>query len=711
MDYLAMSVPLLWSQWLWPILLFVFGLGLVVFVHELGHFLVAKAAGITVERLAVGFGPRLFGVVRRGTDYCVNLLPLGGYVKMLGQEDVKEAAETTDPRAFGNKPVGVRLGVVSAGVVMNVLLAGALFVLVAMVGKKYPAPVVGFVRPGFPASQVEIQWLEDSGAPTRAPASAPGQVQAGASDQTRGLRPGDRIVKITDGHSLLCLLSQPVTRFTDIQLVALLAKGDSTYQFTIERREGARRRLGQARMGLKRLPDDSQYVFGIGAAGDTTFGEYEDLITDHPFRDGDSLLAINGQGITHSWDIKPLEKKLTGEPVRITVLRGRRLLDIEVRPQWRLRDDVLWLKNGSRLRALPVSKTKGLIDCLTADGGTVAVSEQELAGGGTREPLDLLGMIPRVRVTGVVKRSAEDQAGVQVGDIIVGYGDRSAPTYHELLEINREYADRGTHMLVSRGGETHKLWIVPEPRSEALGDFTKAADLEHPVVAGIREGSPAAQAGIEPEAVIQTINDQPVENWIDMYRTLAGLAGQEVRVTYQIGARRKTVALGRLDQSVFDPADYTLSIFGAEVAFRPLLVTILERNPLKALGWGAKETCKLVVSTYVTLGRLSQGAVSAKSLTGPLGIGEIAVQAGRRSLIDFVYFLAFISASLAVFNFLPVPVTDGGHAVFLAIEKVRGRPLPPRVIYVAQLMGLALIVAVFLALTWQDALRLWRNSW
>ena len=59
---------------------------------------------------------------------------------------------------------------------------------------------------------------------------------------------------------------------------------------------------------------------------------------------------------------------------------------------------------------------------------------------------------------------------------------------------------------------------------------------------------------------------------------------------------------------------------------------------------------------------------------GPLGIGTLAVEAGRRSLIDFIYFLAFISASLAVFNFLPVPVTDGGHAVFLAIEKVRGRP-------------------------------------
>ena len=706
METLAMSVPLLWSQWLWPILLFVFGLGLVVFVHELGHFLVAKAAGITVERFALGFGPRLFGVARGGTDYCVNLLPLGGYVKMLGQEDVKETAETTDPHAFSNRPVGVRLAVVSAGVVMNVLLAAALFVLVAMVGKEYPAPVVGSVMPGFPASQAQIDWLDDHPA-TGPAATAP--AKASSTDQARGLRPGDRIVSITDGRSLLCLLSQPVTRFTDIMLVAILAKGDSTYEFTIERGEGERTHLGRTRMGLKRLPDGSQYVFGIGGARDTTFGEYEDLITDHPFRDGDRLAAVNGQVIKHSWDLESLEQTLGGEPVTVTVLRKGRPLDIQVQPQLRLRDDVLWLRNGSRLRALAVSQKDGLVDCLTADGGTLAVSEQDLVGGGTREPLDLLGMIPRVRVIGVVKRSPEQQAGLRVGDIIVGYGDRSAPTFRQLLELNRQYAGRGTHMLVRRGGQTLKLWVVPEEHGEALADFAKAADLDHPVVAGVREGSPAARAGIGPEAVIQTINGQPVGNWIDVYRMLKGLAGREVRISYQIGTRQETANLGQLEEGVFDPADYRLTVFGADVVFRPLTVTIVERNPLKALAWGAKETCKLIVSTYLTLGRLSQGTVSGRSLTGPLGIGEIAVQAGRRGLTDFVYFLAFISASLAVFNFLPVPVTDGGHAVFLAIEKVRGRPLPPRVIYVAQVMGLALIVVVFLALTWQDALRLLRN--
>ncbi len=712
MEQLLGNLPLLWSNWLWPILLFVFGLGLVVFVHELGHFLVAKVAGIRVERFALGFGPRLVGFHWGGTDCCVNLLPLGGYVKMLGQEDVKEVQETADPQAFQNKSVGVRLAVVSAGVGMNVVLAAALFVLVAMVGRNYPAPIVGTVMTGFPAARAQIEWLEDSPAPGPTTTST-APVEASVADQNLGFRPGDRILNIEDSRSLLCLLSQPVTRFTDVMLVAALARPDSMYQFTLQRRQDGRVRLGKTRIGVKRLKDETQYAFGLVAAADTTFGTYDDLITDTPFRDGDRLLAVNGRPVEHSWEIDSLERGLTGDPVTVSLLRKDHQVDVQLIPRLALRDNVLWLKDGSRFRGLPLREEKdGSVDCLTPDGRTVTLSQEEIAGGVLREQVDILGMIPRVRVIGVWKGSPADAAGIRPGDVIVGYGDRSAPTYWQFLEINRRYAGQGTSIVVLRGEETRKLWVVPEEHGEAmLVGFVQTADLAQPVVAGVREGSPAAKAGLEPEAVIKAINGQPVHNWIDMYRILKNLLGQEVTITYQIGARQEVAELGVVDERLFDPADYNLVVFGSDVAFRPLEVTIVEPNPLRALAWGAKETCKLIVSTYVTLGRMSEGAVSAKSLSGPLGIGAIAIKAGRRGLIDFIYFLAFISASLAVFNFLPIPVTDGGHALFLAIEKVRGRPLPSRVIHVAQMMGLILLVVVFLALTWQDVGRLARSWW
>ncbi|MCD4699233.1 MAG: site-2 protease family protein, partial [Phycisphaerae bacterium] len=146
MEILAVNdIVAIWLRWVWPILLFVIGLGLMIFVHELGHCLVAKWVGIKVERFALGMGPRLFGIKRGETDYCLCAIPLGGYVKMLGQEDFKALKEgdRADPRSFEAKSVGARFAVISAGVIMNLILAAVLFIIIGMVGKNFVAPVVG----------------------------------------------------------------------------------------------------------------------------------------------------------------------------------------------------------------------------------------------------------------------------------------------------------------------------------------------------------------------------------------------------------------------------------------------------------------------------------------------------------------------------------------------------------------------------------------
>ena len=96
---------------------------------------------------------------------------------------------------------------------------------------------------------------------------------------------------------------------------------------------------------------------------------------------------------------------------------------------------------------------------------------------------------------------------------------------------------------------------------------------------------------------------------------------------------------------------------------------------------------------------LIKGNVSPRQMTGPLGMGAVAVQLSRRGPVEFLYFMAFISAALAVFNFLPIPVVDGGHAVFLLIEKIRRKPVSIAVQNVTQLIGLVLLLGVFLAET------------
>jgi regulator of sigma E protease len=146
------------------ILAFIIVLGVLIVVHELGHFVLAKLAGIAVPRFSIGLGPRVWGVKRGETEYVISALPLGGYVKMagMGEEEALEKleggkAELVVPpdRRFDSKPVGTRAVVISGGVVMNFLFAVVAFAGIAYV-RAY-APVVGRVEAGWPAAEAGVR--------------------------------------------------------------------------------------------------------------------------------------------------------------------------------------------------------------------------------------------------------------------------------------------------------------------------------------------------------------------------------------------------------------------------------------------------------------------------------------------------------------------------------------------------------------------------
>src|SRR5208337_3873221 len=131
----------------WNVFKVVFGLGFVIFIHELGHFLMAKWNGVKVEKFSIGFGPSLFGFRRGDTEYVVAALPLGGFVKMLGEGVEDEANKCTDPRAYPNKSVSARMAIISAGVIMNLFLAYACFVFKYMHERQESPAEVGAVSP------------------------------------------------------------------------------------------------------------------------------------------------------------------------------------------------------------------------------------------------------------------------------------------------------------------------------------------------------------------------------------------------------------------------------------------------------------------------------------------------------------------------------------------------------------------------------------
>jgi len=168
-----------------------------------------------------------------------------------------------------------------------------------------------------------------------------------------------------------------------------------------------------------------------------------------------------------------------------------------------------------------------------------------------------------------------------------------------------------------------------------------------------------------------------------------------------------TADIGKLDGQAFDPDDYEFDMFisPSKGFFEPIKHTVQKTGLGEAMVWSLREAGGFMVSTYVSIRSLVLGNVSTNQLYGPLGMGGIAVQMAERGFIHFFYFMAIVSAILAVMNFLPIPVVDGGYAVFLIIEKIRGKPLPIKVMNITQLTGLVLLGLVFIALTYQDITR------
>ena len=130
---------------------------------------------------------------------------------------------------------------------------------------------------------------------------------------------------------------------------------------------------------------------------------------------------------------------------------------------------------------------------------------------------------------------------------------------------------------------------------------------------------------------------------------------------------------------------------------------VRETNPIKALWMGSKRAYSATIQTYLTIKHLIfTREVGVQNVSGPVGILRRGSQIAEGGLTNLIWFLGIISANLAVINFLPMPIVDGGLFIFLLLEKIRGEPVSIRTQVVTQLIGIALIVSIFLIVTFQD---------
>ncbi|MDO7252900.1 RIP metalloprotease RseP [Helicobacter cappadocius] len=127
-------------------------LSFLVFFHELGHFLVAKLFGVSVEVFSIGFGKKIFKKTYKGTQYALSAIPLGGYVKLKGQDDTNPLATSDDIDSYSNKNHFQKIAILLAGPFFNFILAFLIYIVVALMGQKVILPIVGELQAGMPAS-------------------------------------------------------------------------------------------------------------------------------------------------------------------------------------------------------------------------------------------------------------------------------------------------------------------------------------------------------------------------------------------------------------------------------------------------------------------------------------------------------------------------------------------------------------------------------
>lgn len=226
-----------------------------------------------------------------------------------------------------------------------------------------------------------------------------------------------------------------------------------------------------------------------------------------------------------------------------------------------------------------------------------------------------------------------------------------------------------------------------------------------PVAVTVIEGSAAERAGMVPGDRIVSVDGNDIASFSELQSIVMLSADDPLEVVVERSGERVVLIATPERQERPDGLGGThrtgvLGITAGEVDFR-------KDAPLAALRQGVAETYLIVDRTIVFIGRLVRGRESAEQLSGPIGVGKVAgVVASSGGLPGLIYLTAVLSVSIGLFNLFPVPMLDGGHLVFYAVEALRGRPLSPRLQDLGFRIGFALVIMLFIFVTFNDIVNL-----
>lgn len=643
------------------ILIVALGLGLVIFFHELGHFAVAKWCDVNVERFSIGFGPILLSWKWGETEYALSLIPFGGYVKMLGQDDADPSQLTSeevaeDPRSYIAKNVPQRMAIISAGVIMNIITGMLFFAYAFQVGIQVPPSELGTVITGKPA------WKA-------------------------GMQEGDRITSINgrDASTFGDIIRATALSSSDyLDVEAVRYTGETFSARIYPEMNGTRREIGvEPIRGLQLIPAELAPKGNATLAGSAARG------AKPAFEPSDRIVAVDGEELKGFAELQNMLAKKRDQTVTFRVTRGQKSkeeLDITVGPQG-FRTLGLWMDIG-QTEAIQVGSPAEKAGFKLEDK---IVSIEDLDVGKDINPLTLPDFFA-------------ERAGQEVRVVVVREEKGSGAKNHELTITPKE-----TPGWIERPSSPNAPLSVP-----SIG----VAFHIIPTVLKVEEGSPAEgkiQAGdqiaqvelVLPEGtkeadILGTLDpvtlqlDDSNRNWAYAYWKMQEANSRNVRLKVnRTGEQAKTVTL----QPVRSEEWY--------LPTRGIMVNLLAVDQKadsfgEALQMGVTHSKNSALDIFLTLRNLVTQNLSVKELHGPIGIARVAYQVSQQGLAELSMFLGFLSINLAVLNFLPIPVLDGGHMVFLFYEGVTGKKPSERVLIAATYIGMAFVLSLMVLVIFLD---------
>lgn len=685
------------SSW-WAIAQVILGLGFVIFVHELGHFLVAKACGVKCEKFYVGFDVpiKIFGrqilpaaLFRKQigeTEYGIGMVPFGGYVKMLGQDDnpnniqheiqrskgesdadgqIEKAGyvdtNELDPRSYRAKTVPQRMAIISAGVIFNLIFAILFAALAFRFGVDYDPAAIGSVVGGGPG------WEQNL---------------AGAELYQVGKEPVNK-----DRYFTWQDMAQEIVFSADEGPIDFNLKRDgSTETESIE--VTARKKMN------RNMPDLP--LLGLGPVMIPEVGS-DDMIPGNPsvnaqppLKKGDVILEINNTRVD---GVSTLRQQMFVNASKTVELLVERTSGDKANPK---KEQIKVSIDTNPVRDIGFGIQWGTVEAIQVGS-----------------PAD-----------GVFKKGDEVLS-------VVGLEHINPLTFDFEMSNHLDNGGGTVEFLVKRDGKETSVTVTPVPSKsmssvgsigvlalDTVGIAVKVSDR----IANIDSRSKLREAGINEGDQIVSVTyllseETQKESWFEkMHKKKVELsntsfaeihemiqqlpAGTEFQVDFKDGDTTKTVTVASKPSE-----NHYLAMRGFRLT--PLQWHYQSPTWSDAFSNGAKQVKNDAGRVWKFLKKLVTGKLSVTNMGGPGLIAVAATSEASAGTSRLLLFLTLLSANLAIVNFLPIPVLDGGHMVFLAYEGLFRRPVSEKVEILLTWGGLFFILGLMIFVSTMDA---WRIS-